>query len=102
MTLRELAQLYVGNELLCFSLLAFIELIHVDGFAIIETALKEYSPALCKSFASAMFQAITETPVEPVCKEPSEEELVMYRSMVINDLGDVAGADFAGYTPHWR
>lgn len=187
-TLRELAQLFVGNELLCFSLLAFIELIHVDGFAIIEhpaepqadpraasiwrlpillalralpnvqlirfaqglmgaaspkptgllalnlpellvtlhanrvrtelpmqqsigkdqfgrwrtTALKEYSPALCKCLASAMFQAIQVTPVEPACQEPLDEELVKYRSMVITDLGDVAGADFAGYTPYWR
>eukprot|EP00435_Cladocopium_sp_Y103_P062487 s386_g24.t1 len=35
-SLRELAQLYFGNELLCFSLQAIMELIVVDGCAILE------------------------------------------------------------------
>eukprot|EP00435_Cladocopium_sp_Y103_P052881 s194_g16.t1 len=35
-SLRELAQLFFGNELLCFTLQIFLELVFTDGFAVME------------------------------------------------------------------
>ena len=180
LSLRELVQVTVGNALLMFAIIIIVELILVDGFAILEhpaeplhdplaasiwrlpilrallglsnvqvlriaqglmgaaspkptnllavnlpellsiihanrvrvelpmnasigkgqdgkwktTALKEYAPALCKSFAQALIQAVNAVPVDAQCKEPTPNELAQYQAMVINHYGEVIGEDF--------
>ena len=179
--LRELEQITVGNALLMFAIIVIVELIMVDGFAILEhpgeplhdhmaasiwrlpilralaalpnvqvlriaqglmgsaspkptnilalnmpellsfihsnrvrvelpknasigkghdgkwktAALKEYAPALCKSFAQALMHVVNKVPVDTTCPAPTQTELAQYQAMVINHYGEVIGADFA-------
>ena len=58
------------------------------------TALKEYAPALCRCLASALFQAVQETPVNPVRTEPTPSQVKQFLSMVIQVYGSEMGADF--------
>ena len=58
------------------------------------TALKEYAPALCSSFAEALAGAIFSTPTDTSCLVPTAVESAQYQSMVINHYGQVVGADY--------
>ena len=58
------------------------------------TALKEYTPSLCKCLASVLFQASLETPVNPHVAEPPEDAVKQYLSMVIHQYGETVGPDY--------
>ena len=59
------------------------------------TALKEYAPALCRSLAIEFGKAIFATVVVSSCAEPSPAVQAQISALVINDFGNVIGADFA-------
>ena len=58
------------------------------------TALKEYAPALCRSFATAFCTAFSATLVSTEVPAPTTEEHAQYQSMVVTTYGEVIGADF--------
>ena len=61
-SLRELQQLCVGNDLLFFSILCIIELIAVDGFAIMEHPAAPKQPDRASIWRTAIIQALLALP----------------------------------------
>ena len=61
-SLRELQQLCIGNDLLFFSILCIIELIAVDGFAIMEHPAEPLHPEAASIWRTAIIKAILALP----------------------------------------
>lgn len=61
-SLRELQQLCVGNDLLFFSILCIIELIAVDGFAIMEHPAEPLHPDAASIWRTAIIKALLALP----------------------------------------
>ena len=63
MNLRELCQLITGNALLCFSLRLLVEILLVDGFAVLEHPAEPLSdPAAASIWRLPVIRALAEFP----------------------------------------